>query len=346
MNDTQTLQATAPACAPMIFRKIADCLNDVDAVGKNHRNQQQNYAFRSIDDFYDAMQPVLAKHRIFVAPTILEHSREERQTKSGSVLMTTLTKVRYRIYAEDGSFIEADALGEGADSGDKSANKAAATAMKYLFMQVFAVRVNGESHDSEREHHSYAPSATQPVKTPPRPAQAAKRATPVDVLPKAATEKTRDRMWELLVQGFNESEIAEWATAKGFIVDGIWKLEHVPTTKDGLNLLISDIGRWLEGGEPAPAEDGLPAEIANVKIHIPPAGTKKADYVPQTIGELYARRHDDESARNRLFGFMEKFQPKGWEKRDGTTMPPSEDDIRLREALDKLAELIAAKEGK
>ena len=165
---------------PLIYERISKCISEVEAVGKNGKNQSQGYSFRSIDDFYDAMQPVLSRNRVFVAPTILEHTREQRTTAKGGFVMTTLTKVRYKIFTEDGSFIEADALGEGADSGDKSANKAAAGAMKYLFMNVFAVRVNGESHDSERESHDYMPTRTI---SPPESSDVEEPQTPTPTVP-------------------------------------------------------------------------------------------------------------------------------------------------------------------
>ena len=174
---------------PLIYERISKCISEVEAVGKNGKNQSQGYSFRSIDDFYDAMQPVLSRNRVFVAPTILEHTREQRTTAKGGFVMTTLTKVRFKIFTEDGSFIEADALGEGADSGDKSANKAAAGAMKYLFMNVFAVRVNGESHDSERESHDYMPTRTI---SPPESSDVEEPQTPTPTVP--APTKTRGEL--------------------------------------------------------------------------------------------------------------------------------------------------------
>ena len=156
-------------------------MGEIACVGKNGRNKEQGYSFRSIDDFYDAVQPAMVKHKVFITPTILVHERETRTTKSGSTLMTTLTKVRFKLWTEDGSFVEADALGEGADSGDKSANKSAACAIKYLFMQVFAVRVHGENYDTENETHNYtAPPRALPP--PPRVPTAQPAATPAPTL--------------------------------------------------------------------------------------------------------------------------------------------------------------------
>lgn len=72
-------------------------------------------------------------------------------------------------------------------------------------------------------------------------------------------------------------------------------------------------------------------------VPIPYKGQKRDEYLknPDTIGGLYeAAKGGDTKASNRLFGFAEHFEPKGWEKRDGTPMPPSETDEKFRGALD------------
>lgn len=146
----------------LIYARIAACMAEVSAVGKTGRNTGQSYDFRKIDDAYDAFQPVLSRNKVFIAPTIMEHTREQRTTSKGGFVMTTLTKVRYKIFTEDGSFIEADALGEGADSGDKSANKASSCALKDLMLKVFCVRVKGNEQDSEMDSHEYQPQRPSP----------------------------------------------------------------------------------------------------------------------------------------------------------------------------------------
>jgi hypothetical protein len=71
---------------------------------------------------------------------------------------------------------------------------------------------------------------------------------------------------------------------------------------------------------------------------------KRDEYLkaPDTIGSLFEARHgnDDEAqaARQRLFGFLNSYEPKGWVKRDGTQMPPSAGDLKFREALDAFGE--------
>jgi hypothetical protein len=321
---------------PMIFGKISDCIAEVEAVGKNHKNLQQGYLFRSIDDFYDALQPVFAKHRIFVTPTILEHAREERQTKSGGTIMTTLAKVRFKIFAEDGSYIEADALGEGSDSGDKSANKAAAMAMKYLFMQVFAVRVNGERLDTEHDSPSYL---TKPA-TAPKPATAAR----------AATEATRKWAWEQLTARCGPEAAWNYLVAKGWITaeqtDLEWPLDKVPTTRADLDAIYREIEVDLQSNTPSKQADGLPDDLRAEIIVVPRAGMKRTEYMvqPDTIGSLYdAMKAGDEAAQKRLFGMAHGWQPQPWVNNQGHKMPPNDADLRCRAALDRFLDIIEAR---
>ena len=80
---------------------------------------------------------------------------------------------------------------------------------------------------------------------------------------------------------------------------------------------------------------------------IPPRGVMKADYLeePDTIGSLFDQRHeqtaDGQEARQRLWGFVEHFEPKPWTKRNGEVVPPSQADHDFRKALDDFAEWFA-----
>lgn len=122
-----------------IYESITKIMEEVPAIGKNKENKQQGFKFRGIDDVMNALQPLLAKYKVFIAPEILEQIREERTTKTGGNLIYSICKIKYKFYAEDGSSIEAVTIGEGMDSGDKATNKAMAIAMKYALFQVFCI---------------------------------------------------------------------------------------------------------------------------------------------------------------------------------------------------------------
>lgn len=142
-----------------IFESITKIMEEVPAIGKNKENVTQHFKFRGIDDVMNALQPLLAKYKVFIVPEILEQTREDRQTQKGGNLIYSICKIKYKFYAEDGTSIEAVTIGEGMDSGDKATNKAMAIAMKYALFQVFCIPTE-EMKDPDSE----TPEATQPVK--------------------------------------------------------------------------------------------------------------------------------------------------------------------------------------
>ncbi len=103
----------------MIYPAICGVMQDIGVVGKDSTNKQQGYRYRSIDDVMNALNPAMIKHKIFCIPEVLEQNREERTTKSGSILIYSVCRIRYKFFATDGSFVEAVVVGEGMDSGDR-----------------------------------------------------------------------------------------------------------------------------------------------------------------------------------------------------------------------------------
>ncbi len=122
-----------------IYESITKIMEEVPTIGKNQKNKTQGFMYRGIDDVMNALQPLLAKNKVFIVPEILEQTREERTTKTGGGLIYSICKIKYKFYAEDGTNIEAVTIGEGMDSGDKATNKAMAIAMKYALFQVFCI---------------------------------------------------------------------------------------------------------------------------------------------------------------------------------------------------------------
>lgn len=122
-----------------IYESVAAIMQEIPAIGKEKKNQQQGFMYRGIDDVMNVLQPLLAKHKVFVVPEVLEQTREERTTGRGGTLLYSLLKIKYTFYAEDGSSVSAVVIGEGMDSGDKASNKAMAVALKYAFFQLFCI---------------------------------------------------------------------------------------------------------------------------------------------------------------------------------------------------------------
>lgn len=141
---------------PDIFKAIPRVMSEIGAIGKDRTNKQQNYQFRGIDDVYNAINAALVKHGVFCVPNVLSMKREERESKTGGVLLYTILDVEFTLYASDGSCVKGQTVGEAMDSGDKSCNKAMSAAHKYFFLETFCIPTI-EPKDTENETHEVAP---------------------------------------------------------------------------------------------------------------------------------------------------------------------------------------------
>jgi len=122
-----------------IYKRIVAIMREIPAIGKDRKNTQQGYQFRGIDDVYNLVHPIMAKHGVFMICEILSDTSSERPAKSGGILITRSARIRYHFVAEDGSSIATEVIGEGMDSGDKAANKALSIGQKYAVLQTFMI---------------------------------------------------------------------------------------------------------------------------------------------------------------------------------------------------------------
>ncbi len=141
----------------LIFKQIPLIMSEVGAIEKNRKGDGINYKFRGIDDIYMALQPLLAKHKVFYAPNVIHQAREGRTTKSGSILTYSILTIEFTFYAEDGSHFKLVTVGEAMDTSDKSSNKAMSAALKAAALQLFCIPTE-EEKDTEYQHHEPAPA--------------------------------------------------------------------------------------------------------------------------------------------------------------------------------------------
>jgi len=133
-------------------------MRDITAIGKDSRNQAQNFNFRGIDAIYNELHNLLAKHGIVTLPFAGTPVTEERTNKNGTILRFVQLPMTYQFTAEDGSSVNCHVVGEGMDSGDKATNKAMAIAHKYALLQTFLIPTE-EQKDPDYESHEVAPKA-------------------------------------------------------------------------------------------------------------------------------------------------------------------------------------------
>jgi hypothetical protein len=106
--------------------------------------------FRGHDDVMNALNPLLAKHGVFVVPNVLERVTGERQTAKGSTMYEVNLHVEFTFYGEAGDSFTASGWGEGTDMGDKSTSKAMTMAFKYVVAQAFAL-ATAETSDADAD---------------------------------------------------------------------------------------------------------------------------------------------------------------------------------------------------
>jgi hypothetical protein len=154
-----------------IFESITKIMEDIEPISKDRTNTQgAGFKYRGIDDVMNSLQPILAKHKVFIVPQVVEQNREERTSKSGSNLIYSILKINHKFYAEDGTFIESTTIGEAMDSGDKASNKAMAIAYKYACFQVFCIPTEDDK-DPDGHSHNVKPQA---LPQPPKPTSSSK----------------------------------------------------------------------------------------------------------------------------------------------------------------------------
>lgn len=137
---------------PKIYGQMARILSDVNAIAKDKKNSQQGFQYRGIDDVYNSLNPIMAKHGVFMTSHIIDKTREERATNKGGILAFTCLRMQYIFWADDGSSVSTEVEGEGMDSGDKSSNKAMAVAHKYALLQAFCIPTQ-DIDDPDAEVH-------------------------------------------------------------------------------------------------------------------------------------------------------------------------------------------------
>ena len=129
----------------IIHAQMSKIMADVEAIGKNQQSSgggSFTFNYRGIDDMYNELHSLFAKHRVVVYPRVIERERITADVKRGNNTKNRThddTHGRVLVYAEDGSHVSATTCGEGVDTGDKSINKAQSGAMKYALMQTFLI---------------------------------------------------------------------------------------------------------------------------------------------------------------------------------------------------------------
>jgi hypothetical protein len=131
-----------------VYQLIASVSAEIaqDGISKSRKNQQQGYSFRGIDDVYNALAPVMARHGLVILPRILSRELTERSSSKGGVLFSVVVEAEFDfVSSHDGSKHTVKTYGEAMDSADKATNKAMSAAYKYAAFQTFCIPTEGDN---------------------------------------------------------------------------------------------------------------------------------------------------------------------------------------------------------
>lgn len=147
-----------------VYKAIACIQGELAKTGiaKDRKNDQQGYKFRGIDEVYNALSPLLAKHGLCILPRMLGREVVERRNAKGNALFYVTVEAEFDfVCAEDGSTHTVRTFGEAMDSGDKATNKAMSAAYKYAAFQAFAIPTEGDN-DADATTHEVVSAHVSP----------------------------------------------------------------------------------------------------------------------------------------------------------------------------------------
>ena len=126
---------------PTVQEAVRRVMTDIGhvGVGKGGYNQQQNYRFRGIDDFVQALSPILSRHGVILLPVAGEPTITQHPTSKGGTQFMCVVRVEWTIVGPRGDTLAAATIGQALDTSDKASNKAMSAAFKYALGQVFSI---------------------------------------------------------------------------------------------------------------------------------------------------------------------------------------------------------------
>ena len=130
--------------APAVYKAITAIAGELSGAGiaKRHRNERDDYRYRSIDDVLNRLSPLLAKHKLCVLPRVLERTASDRVGDGDLLLVGVALRVAFDLVSStDGSSHTVEAFGEALDASDKATAKAMSSAYKHAMLQAFCVPV-------------------------------------------------------------------------------------------------------------------------------------------------------------------------------------------------------------
>ena len=135
----------------LVLASIGNVMRDIGAIGKEKKNSHQGYMFRSIDQVYDALHPLLVANKLIIVPKVTKTEVEKAEKGYHICIYVEFSFV----HTEDSSFFSfGPFIGEAADYSDKAASKAMSMAYKYFIFQVFCIPLEEGAKDRDGDYNT------------------------------------------------------------------------------------------------------------------------------------------------------------------------------------------------
>ncbi|ENV14687.1 hypothetical protein F965_00033 [Acinetobacter schindleri NIPH 900] len=129
---------------------------ELGGIAKSHRNETQNYQYRSIYDMYAVISPLMVKHKITLIGTTESCAVSQFLNKNKEPGFKAVVLIRYTVTSIlDGSKVEFCITGEANDNGDKAVSKARASAKKAFYEDIFAIPTSTDQPAQNQNRNQY-----------------------------------------------------------------------------------------------------------------------------------------------------------------------------------------------
>lgn len=255
---------------PTVVEALALVMDEVQAVGKEGRNTQQNYNFRGIDAVVNAVGPAFRKHGVVCVPVSVDHQSEHYTTRSGTQMRGVTLLVGFRFYGPRGDYIEACAAGESSDSGDKATPKAHSVAYRTMLLQALCIPT--DEPDPDQESHERAERRVEGLPAVPVPSSWPKVEQAVRL---CDNESEAWALWEAFLRAatyhlYGKISLKEIETAQRQVMlqkaggAAVWMIENAKSEGPGFTFFDEDLMRlaWaaMLGGSVLEIPDYTPLE--------------------------------------------------------------------------------------
>lgn len=184
--------------------KIMEEIGNVKSTG----DMKGQYSYLSEGDVLKAVKTAMIKEGVFIYPAEISDSvYDTYESKTGTRMVHFHAQYGYKVaHPASDTFIMVYARGEGADVGDKSANKAATGALKYALRQLFMLGGGDDPDATDSESQAGGSGGSRQRQSRQKPADKKQPGTPQEVadvrVPAFNESKMKDALQYKVPQGF------------------------------------------------------------------------------------------------------------------------------------------------